>query len=299
MNTTPLSWDQYATQWAGLHGGVDPRRVGGAMAGWLRVSYALGRALVRLRIGPAVVTAAGLLLSLLVPAFVNQGGWWVPAAGALVVASALADSVDGAVAVVGRRVSRLGFVYDSLCDRLAEVAWLAGLKLLGVPGWLVVTCLAVAWLHEYIRARSVAAGMPDVGVVTTAERPTRVSFAVLGLVLGGATGFASARLAAGTATAVTAIWLVFGLIGLIQLLSTVHARLRSRPAPSIRVPDPDPRRLGPSGRGAGGTLGDFPAGGQGDSPGGGDTDYPRAEDSEAVDSVWAAGGSDGDSGDGS
>jgi phosphatidylglycerophosphate synthase len=284
VTSAPQRWDEYAAQWAGLHGGVDPRRTGGAIYGWLRLSYAIGRGLVGLRIGAAVVTAGGLVLSLLVPPFVNQRGWWVLVAALLVLLSALADSVDGAVALIGRRATRLGFVYDSLCDRICEVAWLAGLKLLGVPGWLIVTCLAIAWIHEYLRARAVAAGMVDIGVVTAAERPTRVTFATLGLALGGISGFVNPELAAGTTTAVVAIWTVFGLIGLAQLLTTVHVRLRHRPAPNIRVVEEDPHKLSAEGRGAGGVMSVAPNASASASG------YPRAEASESVDSYWAQGG---------
>ena len=286
MSTAPQRWDEYAAQWAGLHGGVDPRRAGGAMYGWMRLSYAIGRSLVGLRVGAAVVSAFGLVLSLLVPPFVNQRGWWVLVAAALVPLSALADSVDGAVAMIGRRATRLGFVYDSLIDRLCEVAWLLGLKLLGVPGWLAVVCLAIAWLHEYVRARAVAAGMVDIGVVTAAERPTRVTFAVLGLFLGGISGFVSTELAAGTATAVTAIWSVFGLIGMAQLLTTVHVRLRNRAAPNFRIVEDDPHKLSAEGRGAGGIMSVSP-----DAPSRA-SGYPHAEASQSVDSVWAQGGAD-------
>ena len=40
-----LSWDQYATRWSGLHGGVDPRRGSVLFRGWLRLAYGVGRML--------------------------------------------------------------------------------------------------------------------------------------------------------------------------------------------------------------------------------------------------------------
>jgi len=248
-----LTWNEYAVTWAGLHGGVDPRTGGGAFQGWLRMAYRIGRALAHAHVGPAAVTTAGLVISLLTPVFASQGSWWVLVAAGLVLLSAVADSVDGALAVITQRTTRLGFVYDSLADRISELAWLAALKVVGVPGWLVVLCAAIAWLHEYLRARATDAGMSDVGVVTAAERPTRVVFAFLGLALGGVAGFVTQPLAAGTATAATAIWVLFGLIGFAQLLSTVHARLRHRlgPVPKIRRVD---HSIGSSGRGAGGLL---------------------------------------------
>ncbi len=223
------------------------------MLAWLRGAYSFGRLCARLHIGPAAVTTAGLLLSLAVPPVVDQGRVWVLAGAALVLLSALADSVDGAVAVITGRASKLGFVYDSLADRLSELAWLAGLKVIGVPGWLVVVCGAVAWLHEYLRARAAAAGMSEIGLITAAERPTRVVFAVLGFGLAGAAGYIAPELSVGTATGVTAIWTLFALIGLLQLLTAVHVRLSHRPAPTYRVEDLHslPKK---SGRGAGGAI---------------------------------------------
>jgi CDP-diacylglycerol--glycerol-3-phosphate 3-phosphatidyltransferase len=81
---------------------------------------------------------------------------------------------------------------------------------------------AIAWLHEYLRARAAVAGMPDVGIVTVSERPTRVIVTALfllgaGLYPGQATGWAVAGAAA---------WLVLGAAGASQLAVTVARRLR-------------------------------------------------------------------------
>lgn len=266
MTGAPLDWDTYAVQWAGSHGGVDPRRTGGFTYGWLRLAYKLGRTGVRLGIRPAAVTVLGLVLSLAVPALAGAGQWWVLAAAALVLLAALADTVDGAVAVIGGRTSRLGYVYDSLADRLAEVAWLAGLKLVGVPAWLCLVVGGLGWLHEYVRARATTAGMSDIGVITAGERPTRVVFAFLGLALGCVGGAISPPLRAGTATAATAIWTLFALVGMVQLLSTVNVRLRGRRPP--RYVEADPQRLNfKPGRGAGGAMsGSRPSRGPEDRP---------------------------------
>jgi phosphatidylglycerophosphate synthase len=91
--------------------------------------------------------------------------------GVLVLLAAFADGLDGAVAVVTGTASRLGFVYDSVADRIGEVAWLAAFWLAGAPGWLVVGTGAVSWLHEYVRARAAAAGMADIGAVTVGSDP--------------------------------------------------------------------------------------------------------------------------------
>jgi phosphatidylglycerophosphate synthase len=217
-----LGWDEYAVGWARLHGGFDPRRAGPLVRGWLRVSYVIGAALARVGVRPAVVTFAGLVLCVCVPLLADR-----PAlASVFVVLAAMADSADGATAVVAGRATRLGYLYDSLADRLGEAAWLVAFWLVGAPGSLVVAAGGLSWLHEYVRARVTAAGMRDIGVVTIGERPTRVSLAFVGLLLAGAAEVVQADLPAGTITVVTAVWVLLALIGILQLLAAFHRALR-------------------------------------------------------------------------
>ncbi|MEH0821051.1 MULTISPECIES: CDP-alcohol phosphatidyltransferase family protein [unclassified Micromonospora] len=225
MVGTQLKWDDYATAWARLHGGFDPRAAAPVVRAWLRFAYHVGYILGRLRVGPTAVTVAGVLLCLCVPLFsvrsVNG-----PLLGALfVLLAAVADSVDGAVAVATGRTTRLGYVYDSVADRLGEIAWLTAFWLVGAPGALVVAGGALSWLHEYVRARAVAAGMRDIGAVTVGERPTRVCVALVGLLLAGLTGLIDPDLAAGTITMAIAVWVLLAGFGLGQLLSTVRRAL--------------------------------------------------------------------------
>ncbi|MGC5031988.1 CDP-alcohol phosphatidyltransferase family protein [Micromonospora sp. DT229] len=220
-----LNWNEYATAWARLHGGFDPRAATPVVRGWLRLSYHLGFLLGRLRVGPTAVTAVGVLLCLCVPLFAVRPGDG-PFLGALfVLLASVADSVDGAVAVVTGRTTRLGYVYDSLADRIGEVAWLVAFWLVGAPGALVVAAGALSWLHEYVRARAVAAGMREIGAVTVGERPTRVCVALVGLLLAGLTGLIQPDLAAGTITMATAVWVLLAAFGLGQLLSAVRRAL--------------------------------------------------------------------------
>ncbi|MBL6275721.1 CDP-alcohol phosphatidyltransferase family protein [Micromonospora fiedleri] len=220
-----LNWNEYATAWARLHGGFDPRAATPVVRAWLRLSYHLGFLLGRLRVGPTAVTAVGVLLCLCVPLFAVRAGDG-PFLGALfVLLASVADSVDGAVAVVTGRTTRLGYVYDSLADRIGEVAWLVAFWLVGAPGALVAAAGALSWLHEYVRARAVAAGMREIGAVTVGERPTRVCVALVGLLLAGLTGLIQPDLAAGTITMATAVWVLLAAFGLGQLLSAVRRAL--------------------------------------------------------------------------
>lgn len=220
-----LTWDGYASAWAGLHGGYDVRRAGPAVRGWLRLGYGIGRLLSRLGVSPTAVTTTGLALCALVPLIAGQGGGWPIAAAILVLLAAVADTVDGAVAVIGGRATRLGFLYDSVADRLGEACWLAAFWVVGAPGPLVVACGVLSWLHEYTRARAMAAGMKEIGSVTVGERPTRVSVALVGLLLAGAGGLIEREIPAGVITVVAAVWLMLAAFGLSQLLSAVRKTL--------------------------------------------------------------------------
>ncbi|HEX8627839.1 MAG TPA: CDP-alcohol phosphatidyltransferase family protein, partial [Catenuloplanes sp.] len=147
-----LTWEQYTTAWAALHGGFDVRRANPVVRGWIRLAYSGGFVLARMRVPPAAVTAFGLVLCVLVPvtAAIGPRGPVLFLAAALVLCAGVADAMDGAVAVVDGRASRLGFVYDSVADRIGEACWLAAFWLVGAPGPLVVLVGAVSWLHEYV-----------------------------------------------------------------------------------------------------------------------------------------------------
>ncbi|WP_213455125.1 CDP-alcohol phosphatidyltransferase family protein [Rhizomonospora bruguierae] len=221
-----MDWNGYATGWARLHGGYDPRRAGPLVRGWLRMSYGVGRALNRIGFTPSAVTTLNLLFCLAVPAVVGwRPGVPVLVASGLVLLAAVADSADGAVAVISGRTSRIGYVYDSLADRIGESAWLAAFWIIGAPGPLVVTAAALSWLHEYTRARASIAGMRAIGAVTVGERPTRVLVALFGLAACGAAGLVSRELPAGAGTLVTAVWVLLSAIGLTQLFAAVSTEL--------------------------------------------------------------------------
>jgi CDP-diacylglycerol--glycerol-3-phosphate 3-phosphatidyltransferase len=241
-------WNGYAERWAELHGGVDPRQAQPVVRRWLKATYRVGRVLARLRVPAGAVTLTGLVLNLLVPVLAGRHGGWPVLAALVVVLAGAADGLDGAVAVIRDRTTRLGYVYDSVADRIGEAAWLVALWLLGVPGWLAALCGALAWLHEYVRARAVGADMREIGVVTLAERPTRVIAATVGLFLGGIGGLITPGIGAGAAIVVTAVWTLLGALGLGQLANAVVAALHDAPADSA----PGPGANTPAGGGPGG-----------------------------------------------
>jgi phosphatidylglycerophosphate synthase len=189
---------------------------------WLRFTYRLAVPLVRLRVGPDAVTVLGLLVAVaaLLPA--SRGGRWPLLAVLLVVVSGVLDNIDGAVAVLGGRTTRWGFVLDSLCDRISDAAYAAALALAGGSWGLAVTGAALAWLQEYVRARAAVAGMPEIGVVNVSERPTRVIVTAMFLLGAGLYPASASR----WALAGTAAWVTLGAVGLVQVLIVVRRRLR-------------------------------------------------------------------------
>lgn len=213
-----MTWEDYAAAWSRLHGGFDPAAASPMVRGWVLAAYRMGSWLAARRIGPSAVTTAGLLLCCCVPLAVTLGRDGLLLGAVLVLLAALADTLDGAVAVVSGRASRLGYVYDSVADRVGEAAWLLAFWLAGAPAWAVVAAGGTSWLHEYARARATAAGMSEIGVVTVAERPTRVLITIFGLVLGAFAGWLP--------TVAIAVWLVLAAIGLGQLTVAVRRSLR-------------------------------------------------------------------------
>ncbi len=213
-----MTWEEYTAAWARLHGGFDPAHASPLVRGWVRLAYRAGSWLAARGVGPTAVTTTGLLLCLAAPAAVPLGRAGLLLAALLVLAAAFADGLDGAVAVLTGRASRLGYVYDSVADRLGEAGWLTAFWLAGAPGWLVVAAGGASWLHEYARARATAAGMDEIGVVTVAERPTRVLVAIFGLLAAAAVPVAI--------TGAAAVWLALSVAGLCQLAVAVRRALR-------------------------------------------------------------------------
>lgn len=220
MTASVPSRAEYLQRWSALHGGYDPRGSGWAY-GWLSIAYVVARPLARRSVPPDLLTGAGVLVSLAVVALTSLGGRWVIAAAAVVVVSALFDSLDGSVAVMTDRTSRWGYVLDSVVDRVSDGLYVLALWIVGAPGWLCVAAASLSTLQEYARARASGAGLGDIAVVTVWERPTRV--VVTALFLLGAGIYTTA--AETWATAGAAAWATLGVVGLVQLLVVVRRRL--------------------------------------------------------------------------
>lgn len=213
-----LSRDGYFDGWAALHGGYDPRG-NPLVRTWLTLTYAAARPLARVGVAPDPVTGLAVLVSAAAAAVAAAGGRWLLLAALLVVWSGFLDNLDGAVAVLTDRATRWGYVLDSVADRISDTAYLVALWLAGAPGPLCVAGGVLMFLQEFTRARSGAAGMTEVGVVTVWERPTRVIVTAVFLLCA---GLFLDGLWAGLGAAA---WVGLGAAGLIQLLVVVRRRL--------------------------------------------------------------------------
>ncbi|MEJ2890890.1 CDP-alcohol phosphatidyltransferase family protein [Actinomycetospora aeridis] len=202
----------FLARWSAAHGGIEPS---GLVLGWLRVVFVLVRPLAERRVPPWVLTMLSCLCGVAVPLWVLGG---LPVVGAVsAVLCALLDGLDGAVAVLTDTATDWGRVLDPLVDRIGDVAFLTALVLAGAPGWLAVGVGTLTLLQESVRA---SARLPDVGVVSVWERPSRVIVTALGL-LGTAV---SPQLP--VATIAVAIAAVLAVVGFTQVLVTVFRRLR-------------------------------------------------------------------------
>jgi CDP-diacylglycerol--glycerol-3-phosphate 3-phosphatidyltransferase len=201
-----------ARQWSERH---DGQPVGGLVARWLGLTAPIAR---RLRWAPPlVITAGGLVLAAGAPLICLAGGRWPIAAAFAVGLSGVADTLDGAVASLTGRGSRLGAVLDSLADRVADTAYFLALWVLGAPGWVVGLAAGLAALQEYLRDRAAGLGLRRLAI-TVSERPTRVLLAFFlligaGVLPGSADVIATAGAAAGAA---------LGAVGLAQLTRAVR-----------------------------------------------------------------------------
>lgn len=210
---TSLGRGEYFRRWADLHGGYQPAAHRPARL-WLTLVYGVARLLPG--VPPLAVTAAGLLVALAVPALAAAG--WVLAAALAVVASGFLDSLDGAVALGAGRDSRLGYVLDSVADRVADTSYVLALWVLGAPGWICTTAAVGSALQEYVRARAAGVGLTAIAVVSVNERPTRILLAVAGT---------AGILAATTApTIAAAAGVVLAAVGVVQVTLAVRRGLR-------------------------------------------------------------------------
>ena len=206
----------HLADWSALHGGVPPTGLVGA---WLRLARMLVRPFAALRVPPSALTLLGVALGLL--ALLPASPLPVVAA-VLITLSGVCDGLDGTLALLTARVSRSGAVLDASCDRVVDLCLAIALWRAGASPWPALVAGVLAFGHEYLRAVARLAGMAEVGVVSVAERPTRLIVTVTFLLAAGT----PIRDAGWWATAGAFALVVLGVIGLAQLSFAVARALR-------------------------------------------------------------------------
>lgn len=227
--------EAYIDRWSRAHGGYDVRSSRPTML-WLRIAHRLASPLVRRDVRPSSVTALGGIGAVAISVVASLGGRWPLLAAALVVAVALLDGVDGAVAELTGNATAWGRILDQLVDRVGDVSMLVGLWLLGASGPVCAAAAVVTLFDESVRASAAAEGMSEIGLVTLAERPTRLLIGGVSLAAAGIVPSAAAPLV----TLGAALWVVVAVVATTQLVVNVRRRLRSLPRNVARTERGDP-----------------------------------------------------------
>jgi archaetidylinositol phosphate synthase len=215
------------TGWSALHGGVRPSPL---VRSWLRLVQWLAAGPVA-RVPPDLLSVAGVAAAGAAVFAAAAGGRWPLLAAALVVAAGVFDGLDGAVALGTGRARPLGAVVDAAADRVGDLLMVAVLGVLGAPVPVFAAVAVLLLLHEYVRARAQSVGMPGVGAVTIAERPTRVVIVTVAALGSGVLPGGTPLTGWGWATVCAIGWGVVGVVGLLQLSVAVVRTVPRRFAP--------------------------------------------------------------------
>jgi len=142
--------------------------------------------LVRIRVHPDLITAIGVVGSIVAAVMFAQGR--LALAGAIVLLAGLCDVLDGEVARMGRRGSKFGALLDSTMDRYSEIFVAFGILWYFIShGWLWTSMalfftLAGSLMVSYVRAR--AEGLGEECTVGLMQRPERVITIAAGAFIG-------------------------------------------------------------------------------------------------------------------
>lgn len=178
-------------QWSQLHDDYDVER-SRLVRSWLRAMHVLAAPVTRAGIPPTAVTIAGVATAG-AAARLAAPGRPRPEVAALVLATAVCDGVDGAVALQrisgGRPGSRHGATIDHAADRATDLLFAAALARAGASRRVSVAAASATVGYEVIRSLRRRTRGVD-GLVTVGERPIRVVVVCAGLMAAPGTGAA-------------------------------------------------------------------------------------------------------------
>lgn len=213
-----MTWDDFALTWSKAYGGYDPRRASWIKQTFMRAVYKVS-GVVRMSFSTTMLLSVACSVS--VPLLAWKGGPWAAVAVLMLALGQFADAMSGARAVRSGYITRLQRFYQALVERFAELCWLLAFLALGAGPTAVVLCAFVLWAHEYLLAK-VGRAVARHGGSTVGDRPLRVRFVVIALLLGALMSPIGADLAAAVVTTVVLCWLALGLIGLGQLFAIIR-----------------------------------------------------------------------------
>lgn len=141
---------------------------------WHWLNSPLERVLIRMRITPNIITTFGLLFSVAAGFFFYFG--MVGTAGYMVIFSGCCDIFDGRVARRTGQITRSGAFYDSVLDRMGDMATWAGIVLYFQDA-LLLQIIAISGLIgneliSYAKSRAEAGGVKISGGLM--QRPERM-----------------------------------------------------------------------------------------------------------------------------
>jgi len=212
-----MTFAEYLVAWAQLHGTQSPK---GLVRVWLRIAFFLSTPLTKFN--PNLITAFGPVLMGAAIYFASSPNRNYFLASITVLVVGLVDSFDGMVAVRTSKTSSWGAFLDGIVDRLIDVGIGILLIVLGAPVDLAVLAMSIALIHEYMRAKASGIGYREVGVITPAEKPTRIALGVMFLFAAGLLPEKVTQLA----NIATLVWIILGLLSFAMLLRVYRKQLK-------------------------------------------------------------------------
>ena len=212
-----MTFAEYLVAWAQLHGTQSPK---GLVRVWLRIAFFLSTPLTKFN--PNLITAFGPVLMGAAIYFASSPNRNYFLASITVLVVGLVDSFDGMVAVRTSKTSSWGAFLDGIVDRLIDVGIGILLIVLGASVELAVLAMSIAIIHEYMRAKASGIGYREVGVITPAEKPTRIALGVMFLFAAGLLPEKVIQLA----NIATLTWIFLGLISFAMLLRVYRKQLK-------------------------------------------------------------------------
>ena len=212
-----MTFAEYLVAWSQLHGTQSPK---GLVRVWLRIAFFLSTPLTKFN--PNLITAFGPVLMGAAIYFASSPNRNYFLASIIVLVVGLVDSFDGMVAVRTSKTSSWGAFLDGIVDRLIDVGIGILLIVLGAPVELAVLAMSIALVHEYMRAKASGIGYREVGVITPAEKPTRIALGVMFLLAAGLLPEKVIQLA----NIATLVWISHGLISFAMLLRVYRKQLK-------------------------------------------------------------------------